>query len=370
MSRPDQQGFTLMELVVVLTLSSILAVIVSAFISAPMESYVTLSQPAILMDKADSALSLITRDVQQALPNSLRTRHIQFCDSNNNRINDGAETTAIDSGTVLSCASGSKKDYVVLEMIHVEEGVRYRARNCTGATTPALSGCSTLASNRHQLMLDITTVDDQFGIIGDFQYIDTSLNNYRLVIGHNPNDPLTNAYSNSGVITPLTTTVVFSDPPGTDANINQNLSAASFPGGNLKEQKVTLSSPFQFLIPTATHSPFQRLFVTKPRPARSYLCDPQTGEIFRYRNYAMNISMDARDTRGELDALMAGGAIRALVANDMWNCRIVYNTTAGSGATTRMGVVKISLIMTRRNLPAADRDQIRLFQQINVFNVD
>jgi prepilin-type N-terminal cleavage/methylation domain-containing protein len=376
MSPRYQHGFTLVELVVVMMLAGILSGMVSSFISAPMTSYVTLSQRASLMDKAENALSLVTRDVQQALPNSLRVRHIQFCDANGDNMDGAAETKAINSNTALTCTPSSiKKDYVVLEMIHVDEGVRYRSRNCD---TTLAAGCNTTVANRNQLMLDLTAPDNQFGIIGAFQYIDPSRTDYRLVTGHNPSITSTtasNAYSNGGVITPLGTTVNISVPAAAP-NINQNLASASFPGGTaypsgtVTENQITLSTPVQFFNPTATHSPFQRLFVTEANPARIYLCDPQTGEIFRYRNYTMNLSMDGHDTRGELDNLLSGGAVRALVSNDMLNCRMVYNTTAGGGATARVGVVKISLVMTQRNLPSAEQDQIRLFKQINVFNVD
>lgn len=92
--RRNQKGFTLIELVIVITITSIIAGIGAAFISRPMEGYIALNRRAGLVDKAENALRRMQRDVRQALPNSIR----------------------------IACAGQC------LELLHVTEGGRYRAK--------------------------------------------------------------------------------------------------------------------------------------------------------------------------------------------------------------------------------------------------
>ena len=71
-SRPRQRGFTLIELIVVIVITAIVAGMVTVFIRAPVQSYLDVSARAELADAADTASRRITRDVRLALPNSVR----------------------------------------------------------------------------------------------------------------------------------------------------------------------------------------------------------------------------------------------------------------------------------------------------------
>jgi len=73
-SRPRQRGFTLIELIVVIVITAIVAGMVTVFIRAPIQSYLDVSARAELADAADLASRRITRDVRLALPNSVRVK--------------------------------------------------------------------------------------------------------------------------------------------------------------------------------------------------------------------------------------------------------------------------------------------------------
>lgn len=66
------RGFTLVELVVVIAVSSILAAMLSSFMVTPVRGAVDVARRAELTDVADHALRRIERDLRRALPNSIR----------------------------------------------------------------------------------------------------------------------------------------------------------------------------------------------------------------------------------------------------------------------------------------------------------
>jgi len=65
-------GVTLLEMIVVIVITGILAVGIAVFLNRPMEGYVDAARRAELTDIADTALRRITRDLRTALPNSIR----------------------------------------------------------------------------------------------------------------------------------------------------------------------------------------------------------------------------------------------------------------------------------------------------------
>src|SRR5256885_10024224 len=67
-----QRGVTLIELIIVNSITAIIAGGVAVFISRPFESYVDSARRAELTDIADTALRRFTRDLHSALPNSIR----------------------------------------------------------------------------------------------------------------------------------------------------------------------------------------------------------------------------------------------------------------------------------------------------------
>lgn len=65
-------GFTLIEMVVAITMIGVLAAVIGVILRPPIESYVATRNRAYLSLTATSAISQITRDIRSALPNSVR----------------------------------------------------------------------------------------------------------------------------------------------------------------------------------------------------------------------------------------------------------------------------------------------------------
>lgn len=70
--RTRMAGFTLVEAIMVMVITGLLAAVVAVFIVKPVEGYFASVRRAELTDAADNALRRIGRDVRTALPNSLR----------------------------------------------------------------------------------------------------------------------------------------------------------------------------------------------------------------------------------------------------------------------------------------------------------
>ncbi|MFT5531934.1 MAG: MSHA biogenesis protein MshO [Burkholderiaceae bacterium] len=67
-----QRGFTLIEAIVVLTITALLAAVAAIFLHSPIQSYFDVSRRVAISDALDTALQRIGRDVRLALPNSVR----------------------------------------------------------------------------------------------------------------------------------------------------------------------------------------------------------------------------------------------------------------------------------------------------------
>ncbi|PHM19055.1 MAG: general secretion pathway protein GspH [Curvibacter sp. PD_MW3] len=73
----SERGFTLVEMVMVLTIIGIISAIVAVFIKAPVDAYFDSARRAALTDMADTAVRRMARDLRRALPNSVRNPNNQ-----------------------------------------------------------------------------------------------------------------------------------------------------------------------------------------------------------------------------------------------------------------------------------------------------
>ena len=73
MARRFQQGFNLIEIIIVITVIGIIAVAIGPIVLRPFQAYDDLGRRTALVDAAQSALSQIANDVRDAIPNTLRT---------------------------------------------------------------------------------------------------------------------------------------------------------------------------------------------------------------------------------------------------------------------------------------------------------
>jgi MSHA biogenesis protein MshO len=71
-TRQRVRGFTLTEAILVIVITGILASMVAVFIQKPVQGFFDAARRAALVDAADTALRRLSRDLHDALPNSVR----------------------------------------------------------------------------------------------------------------------------------------------------------------------------------------------------------------------------------------------------------------------------------------------------------
>jgi MSHA biogenesis protein MshO len=157
---PTQRGFTLIELVVTLVISTIVIAFVSLFISGPVQGFADQSRRVRLVDATDAALERMSRDIRRALPNSGRTT-----------------------------ASGG---VTALEVLSTVDGARYRAQP---PGTP-------------QQILDFAAADGSWNVLGPFTQVAKPFSSasHHLAI-YNVGVPGADAYELANVITPAGTAI-------------------------------------------------------------------------------------------------------------------------------------------------------------------
>jgi MSHA biogenesis protein MshO len=199
---------TLIELVITITVGSIVVGFMAMFITLPMNAYSAQTRRATLVDSADSALRFMARDIGSALPNSVRTGS---------------------SGSVTS-----------LELLASVDGARYR-------------DSGPLANSA--LELDFTAADTAFSTTVPFTQLSlpwTSSVSYLAIA--NFGVPGADAYEMSNVITPPGTVISVAVGAATNANLVTMTPGVRFSWGSPNKRVYLLSGPVSYLCDSATRT--------------------------------------------------------------------------------------------------------------------
>jgi MSHA biogenesis protein MshO len=165
-----ERGFTLIEMVVVIAITALVAGFIGSFVTRPMEIYNDVSLRGELVAAAESALRRMAREVRASLPNSVRI-----------------------------AAGGT-----VLELFHVADGARYRAEG---------GGAHTAASD----VIDFAG-DASFNVLGrlrelPFSYGTPLAAGHRLAVYTTGSSVWSDAATGAdpGTVTPAATSITIAD---------------------------------------------------------------------------------------------------------------------------------------------------------------
>ncbi len=251
--RRSSAGFTLVEAIMVIVITGILSSIVAVFITKPVQGYVDSVRRAELTDAADIALRRMTRDIQLALPNSLR----------------------------ITAAGGVN----YIEFIMTSGGGRYRdvGDGSTGGISfnwTSITSCGTTPNNCKFDVLGAMPSNPAISV-GDLIVI------YNLGDGYNP----ANAYNYN---------------TGTDACAGGGCNVAKV--ASLSGNTVTLTAnPFAAQSPPLSSAYARFQVVPGAVRAVTFACPAVAGSFTRYWNYGFTAAQPTTFASGS-SALLATGA--------------------------------------------------------------
>jgi len=275
MTRYKSQGFTLLELIMVIVIVGILATMTTKIITLPVNSYLDLQRRTTLVDTAELTLRRMQRDIRRALPNSVR-------------ITGG--------GTVL-------------ELLHVADGGRYRARQ--DSSLSATADCTGPVND----VLDFTSSTEQcFEVTGSLKPFNPQATAGEYLVIYNLGGVSADSYTGSN-----RTTVI-----------------------NSSNAKIIKFNAFKF----PYNSPQQRFYIVDT-PV-TYRCF--NNQLLRYSGYAI----------GSIQPNPPSGVTGQVQADKIASCKFTYDP----GTANRSGLVTLEITLTD-----AMGESAQLMQQVHVDNV-
>jgi len=312
MTRPThfQRGFTLIEMIMVIVITGIIAGMVAVFIKSPVTSYVDMARRAELSDIADTAARRMARDLRLALPNSVRN-------------------------------PGNGSDQCI-EFMPTKSGGRYRA-----SQTSALTGD----------ILDFSASDTSFDMLG---------------VNSAPLPASSQIKANDVVVVYNTGPSTGAGSDTNPGNAYNGLNAAQIATVGLGD--TTGSTKLTFVAAGATPifagkvfpgtSPANRFQVLSANEqAVSYACGGVSPNMTLFR-YSRNISTrtTAWTQPGDCATMSASPTGTAILATHLSSCSLVYVPPGSGSITGRVGIVSISLAVTEVG------ETVNLYHQVHVDN--
>ena len=276
------KGFTLVELVMVMVLTGVIAGIAVDILVHPVDTYTHQARRAELVDIADAALDRMSRDLRDALPNSVR----------------------------IGCGGAC------IEFLHSFAGGRYRATLSTAGASDVLSFNPA----------DNDTSFDWLGPdTGTANVVAAASGNTCKDVGatclvvYNTGTGNGDAYSGANVA--AVTSAAAGTPNsigfsfGTDAGFG--LTQTAFPGASPDQRFYLVDTPI------------------------SYICDTGQNTLRRYQGYSIEANHAATDSHAELTGTLSNNAEHSLLANQIEGCSFTY--TAGTSSRNALVTIRLQV---------------------------
>jgi MSHA biogenesis protein MshO len=298
-------GFSLIELIVVIVLTGIIAAVLGQVLSRPIEGFVDLSNRAELVDTSELALRRMSREIRLALPNSVR-------------ITDGATQN-------LATCTASGASGCSVEILRTADGGRYRAK-----PGGAGSGCPNPPA---QDRLSFTASADCFEVLGTLTLpLPSATGANQLSCLNLPRSSDCLVISNTG-------------QPGANAYNGDNIAGLTAATATSLSFDISGGAATRFPL----QSPLQRFHIVD-MPV-SFIC---TGN---------NINRQAEYAITSLQSLTPGGS-SALLANQVSSCTFTYNP----GTSSRNGILTVDITMSFTSSKGVVNN-LRLVEQVQVINI-
>ena len=260
-SKSLTSGFTLIEMITVISITGVLAAAVAVFLRVPLQAYQDTERRSAISDAADTAFALFKRDLQTALPNSVRVTSV---------------------GSVF-----------YLEFLQTRTGGRYRAQDSNPAVATTSNTCPDTSGNAlaDENVLQFGVADTCFTTLGTISNLAAIVPNNDFVAVYNLGPGFTNADAYAS---------------GAASGGNKSLITAIAAGAGGENVISFQSNTFSL------ESPGRRFHVIAG-PV-SYVCDPTAGTLRRISAYSISAAQP-----------MPPAGTSALLAQRVTGCTIVYD---------------------------------------------